>query len=836
MEDFFPFSDVEEKWHSRWEKLFYCDTGVTDGKYYCLMMFPYPSGELHVGHGRNYIIGDALARFKKMEGANVLAPMGWDSFGLPAENAAIKRGTHPAEWTEENIARMKEQFRQWGVFYDWSREVASCKPDYYKWTQWLFIRLFKAGLAYQEEAPVNWCPSCKTVLANEQVIGGECERCGTGVQLKKLKQWFFRIRKYADRLIDDLDKLGDWPERVRIMQKNWVGRSEGIEVSFPLDGAGGRLNCFTTRIDTIYGATFIVIAVDHPLALELLERGGKREEGLEFIEHAKRMQVEERDKAIFTKEGFFTGCYARNPASDERIPIFLASYVLMEYGTGVVMGVPAHDQRDFEFVGEAPVEIPVIQVIRPEGADEAELEEAYVEDGVMSNSGPFDGLSNREGMERIFEDLAGRGLARRAVHYRLKDWLISRQRYWGAPIPMIHCRECGAVPVPESDLPVLLPPDVDFLPRGDGKSPLATSDQFVKTSCPACGGEAERDTDTMDTFVDSSWYFLRYLSPRDDARPFDRELVNAWLPVDQYIGGVEHAILHLLYSRFIMKFLEEEGMIGFDEPFRNLFTQGMICRNGAKMSKTKGNVVSPEALIEKYGADTVRIYTLFIGPPEKDAEWNDRAVEGAYRFVNRVWRLYSNNRGILEGKKIEDIKLNPNKLDKAQIELYTKLQQTIGKVTGDILGGAFHFNTAISALMELVNDLYLYTENDKGFSKGDESALDLFREALKSLLLLLAPMAPHLCDEIWERCGASETIFERRLPEADERFMASETFTLVVQVNGKVRSNIEVEMGTGDRVLEEKALSDSRAKKFIEGKEIVKIIVVPDKLVNIVVR
>jgi leucyl-tRNA synthetase len=800
MEDFFPFGEVEEKWHSRWEKLFYCDTSKTDGKYYCLMMFPYPSGELHVGHGRNYIIGDALARFKKMEGANVLAPMGWDSFGLPAENAAIKHGTHPAKWTEQNIAHMKEQFRQWGVFYDWSREVASCKPDYYKWTQWLFVRLFKAGLAYQEEAPVNWCPSCKTVLANEQVQGGECERCGTGVQLKKLKQWFLKIRKYADRLIDDLDKLGDWPERVRVMQKNWVGRSEGIEVSFPLDGAKGRLNCFTTRIDTIYGATFIVIAVDHPLALELLERGGKREEGEVFIEHAKRVQVEEREKVIFTKEGFFTGCYARNPATDERIPIFLASYVLMEYGTGVIMGVPAHDQRDFEFVGEAPVEIPVIQVIRKEGAGEVELEEAYIEDGVMVNSGSFDGLSNREGMERIFEHLASRDLARRAVHYRLKDWLISRQRYWGAPIPMIHCPKCGAVPVPEDDLPVLLPPDIDFLPRGDGKSPLATSDEYVKTSCPSCGGEAKRDTDTMDTFVDSSWYFLRYLSPRDDEKPFDEKSVNNWLPVDQYIGGVEHAILHLLYSRFIVKFLEDEGMIDFDEPFKNLFTQGMICRNGAKMSKTKGNVVSPKALI------------------------------------NRVWRLYSNNKGVLEGKEIDEIKVNPNNLDKGQIKLYTKLQQTVGKVTSDILGGSFHFNTAISALMELTNEMYIYTENDEGYSKGDEAAVELLRESYKNLLLLLAPMAPHLCDEIWERWGESETIFSRRLPVADEQFMASDIYTLVVQVNGKVRSNIEVELGTDRDTLEKKALGEDRVRKFIDGKEIVKVIVVPDKLVNIVVR
>ena len=836
MEDFFPFEEVEEKWHERWRELFLCDTSRLENKYYCLMMFPYPSGELHVGHGRNYIIGDALARFKKMEGANVLAPMGWDSFGLPAENAAIKKGIHPALWTEQNIANMKAQFARWGVVYDWSREVASCKPDYYKWTQWLFVKLFEAGLAYQEEASVNWCPSCKTVLANEQVIGGECERCGTQVNLRKLKQWFFGIRSYADRLLDDLEKLDEWPERVRVMQRNWIGRSEGIEVTFPIEDSTENLSCFTTRIDTIFGATFVVIAADHPLALEFLREGGREEEGVAFIERAKRMQMEEKERVELSKEGFFTGRYAVNPATDERIPIFLASYVLMEYGTGVVMGVPAHDQRDFEFVQESPVEIPVIEVIRKEGEEERELAEAYVGEGLMVNSGPFDGLTNEEGMERIFEHLASRGLARRAVHYRLKDWLISRQRYWGAPIPMIHCSVCGVQPVPVEDLPVLLPKTADFMPRGDGKSPLAASDDFVRAVCPRCGGEAKRDTDTMDTFVDSSWYFLRYLSPHDEERPFDQSLVNDWLPVDQYIGGVEHAILHLLYSRFIVKFLEDQGLVSFDEPFERLFTQGMICRDGAKMSKTKGNTVSPNPLIDKYGADTVRIYTLFIGPPEKDAEWNDRAVEGAYRFINRVWRLYYNQQELLLAKSGEQNKLNTDNLDKAQESLYIKLQQTKEKVLSDVLGGYFHFNTAISALMELTNELYLFVERDEGFETREERAVLVFREAFESLLKLLAPMAPHICEEIWERSGHESSIFEESLPKPDERFLAADTFTLVVQVNGKVRSRIEAPKQSDRAELERMALDDPKVQKYVEGSSDHKIIVVPGKLVNIVTK
>ncbi|MBN2185701.1 MAG: leucine--tRNA ligase [Candidatus Krumholzibacteriota bacterium] len=833
MQDLFPFKETEKKWQDRWKELFLCDLDSPESKYYCLMMFPYPSGNLHVGHGRNYIIGDALARIKMMEGVNVLAPMGWDSFGLPAENAAIKNNIQPSRWTEENIANMKMQFQKWGVVYDWSREVASCRPDYYKWTQWLFLQLFKSNLAYQEEASVNWCPSCRTVLANEQVVGGQCERCKSEIEGRKLKQWFFRITVYADKLLEDLDKLKNWPERVRVMQKNWIGRSEGVEIAFKLADSDEVLNCFTTRADTIYGATFIVLAADHPLAHTLIKSGFKEQEGLKFIEHVKQLRLMEREKTENTKEGFFTGSYAVNPATGKRVPVFLASYVLMDYGTGVIMGVPAHDQRDFEFASDPSLNIPILQVIAAEGGRVTDkLESAYTEDGVMINSDEFDGMRNRDAMEKITDSLSEKGLAWRTVHYRLKDWLISRQRYWGAPIPMIHCAKCGVVPVPEEDLPVLLPEDVDFMPKSDGKSPLASSDEFVNTKCPSCGDDARRDTDTMDTFVDSSWYFLRYLSPHDETQAFDREKVNRWLPVDQYIGGIEHAILHLLYSRFIVKFLNDNQLLDFDEPFENLFTQGMITRHGAKMSKSAGNTVDPKPLIDKYGADTVRLYTLFIGPPEKDAEWNDRSVEGAYRFINRVWRLFTRYEETFASKKA--VGADPEQLTDQELDVYRKTQQTIARVKHDILDGNFHFNTAISALMELTNSLYLFVEQNEDFLSGKESSRELLRYSMTIINILLAPMAPHICEELWERSGHSETIFKEKLPEADKRYLKSDTFVLVLQVNGKIRSKIEVEKDIEKERLEEIALEDEKIKPLLSGKEIRKIIIVPGKLVNIV--
>ena len=831
MSDHFPFEECEDKWRERWASLFRCDIESEEELYYCLMMFPYPSGHLHVGHGRNYIIGDALARIKMMEGYNVLAPMGWDSFGLPAENAAIKNNIDPAEWTDRNISEMKKQFYRWGVMYDWSREIASCKPEYYRWTQYLFIQLLKAGLAYRDESAVNWCPSCKTVLANEQVVGGECERCGHEVIDRKLKQWFFKITDYADRLIEDLSVLENWPARVITMQKNWIGRSEGVEIKFSIEGTDDILSCFTTRIDTIYGVTFLAVSAEHPVVYRLLETGGREEEGKRFVSLLKNLRREDRTDR--NKDGFFTGCYAVNPADSRRIPIFITGYVLMEYGTGVVMGVPAHDQRDFEFVKEVELEIPIIQVIKPEGEEPGELEEAYVENGVMINSNKYDGLSNLVAMEKISDDFEERGIAERTVNYKLRDWLISRQRYWGAPIPVIYCDKCGINPVREEDLPVLLPEDVDFIPRGDGKSPLAKSENFVNTECPVCGGTARRETDTMDTFVDSSWYFLRYISAHDYEKPFDRELVNRCMPVDQYIGGVEHAILHLLYSRFIVKFLYDQGDVNFIEPFKNLFTQGMITRNGAKMSKSAGNVVNPQPLIDRFGADTVRIYTLFIGPPEKDAEWNDRAVEGAYRFVNRVWRLYSGNSSFLNGSRFETGNIVPDNMGSDHQKLYSKVQQTIAKVREDLLtGSSFHFNTTISALMELTNEIYSFLldhEPDEGENR------DIFVYAFDNLVLLLSPIAPHLCEEIRERCGFTETVFSCSVPEPDENYLESETFTLVIQVNGKVRAREEAENDSSRETLEKIALENERVREFVGSREIRKVIVVPGRLVNIVV-
>ncbi|MBD3180433.1 MAG: leucine--tRNA ligase [Candidatus Latescibacteria bacterium] len=831
MSDHFPFKECEDKWRDRWETLFRCDLETAENLYYCLMMFPYPSGNLHVGHGRNYIIGDALARIKMMEGYDVLAPMGWDSFGLPAENAAIKNNIDPAEWTERNIAQMKKQFYQWGVIYDWSREIASCQPEYYKWTQYLFIQLYEAGLAYREESAVNWCPSCKTVLANEQVVGGECERCGEEVSDKKLKQWFFRITDYADRLIEDLSILENWPRRVITMQKNWIGRSEGVEIKFSVEGTGEEMGCFTTRIDTIYGVTFLAVAAEHPFAEKLLKKGGREKEGARFISRLKALQREDRTEK--NKDGFFTGCYAVNPADNRRIPVFITGYVLMEYGTGLVMGVPAHDQRDFEFVREMEMDIPVIQVIKPESSDPGPLEEAYVENGIMANSGKYDGLSNLEAMERITEDFVEDGIAERTVNYKLRDWLISRQRYWGAPIPVVYCDKCGVNPVRKEELPVLLPEDVDFIPTGDGKSPLAKSESFISTECPVCGGPARRETDTMDTFVDSSWYFLRYISAHEEDKPFDPELVNRCMPVDQYIGGVEHAILHLLYSRFIVKFLYDQGDLDFREPFKNLFTQGMITRNGAKMSKSAGNVVNPRELIERFGADTVRIYTLFIGPPEKDAEWNDRAVEGAYRFVNRVWRLYSQNSSFLDGSRFETGKLDPESMNDDQVGLYSKVQKSIDKVREDLLtGGSFHFNTTISALMELTNEIYSFLLE---YSPEEGVNRDLFIYALDNLVLLLSPIAPHMCEEIRERCGFNETVFSRTIPKPDEDYLRSETFTLVIQVNGKVRARVEADLDSERDELEKIALENERVREFIGERDIKKVIVVPGKLVNLVV-
>lgn len=822
----YPFDSIEKKWQKYWQDmgLFKMDPASHKQKYYCLVMFPYPSGKLHVGHGRNYIIGDAVVRYKIMKGYNLLSPMGWDAFGLPAENAALKGGLSPKESTLGNIRMMKKQLAQWGIGYDWSREIASCMPDYYKWTQWIFLKLFEKGLAYKKKAAVNWCPSCKTVLANEQVINGLCERCETKVAEKELKQWFFKITGYAQRLLDDIAELKSWPDRVKMMQANWIGKSTGVNIDFPVNGEDIQLTCFTTRVDTIFGATYMVLAPEHPMIGRLIENSPDRDKILSFISRIRQQEKTARTADETEKEGVFTGRYVTNPVNSRKIPLWIANYVLMEYGTGAVMAVPAHDQRDFEFAKKYKLDIKIV-IDNPERHLETSgLDSAYIEDGIMIASAQFNGLANREAMEKITDWMQKQGMGKRAVHFRLRDWLISRQRYWGAPIPVIYCDKCGIVAVPEKELPVQLPEEIDLSPKkkaGSGKgefygrSPLAGLKEFADTTCPKCKSAARRETDTMDTFVDSSWYYLRYLSPKDDEKPFDRGLVNRWFPVDQYIGGVEHAILHLLYSRFITKVLHDLGYVDFNEPFKALFTQGMIIKNGAKMSKSKGNVVSPDALIEKYGSDTMRLYTLFIGPPEKDAEWNDRAVEGAYRFLGRLWRLVDKLR--TAGERADGT-------DKDR-DLERKTHQTIKKVTRDIEGD-FKFNTAISSVMELVNAVYALL--DKKYSPSA-------REATEAVILLLAPFVPHIAEELWQKLGRSPSIFGQPWPVYDEAKAKEDMLVVPVMINNRLRSRITVEAAAGEDTVKQAALSDKKAKAWIGKNKVKKLIVVPGKLVNIIV-
>lgn len=830
MEEIYPFRTIEPKWQSFWEKerLFEVDTSRTDKtKYYCLVMFPYPSATLHVGHGRNYIIGDVVARYKLMRGFNVLAPIGWDAFGLPAENAAIKGGLHPKISTLNNIATMKRQLRQWGVCYDWRREVTACFPDYYKWSQWIFLKLYEKSLAYKKRAAVNWCSSCQTVLANEQVVNGACERCETPVIQKFLEQWFFKITDYAERLLKDIAQLTHWPERVRVMQRNWIGKNEGVAIHFPVDGEGEPLTCFTTRVDTIYGATYMVLAPEHPRLQELIRDSKNKGEIQQFVERILRQPQEERSALEVKKEGVFTGRHVVNPVNGRKIPLWVANYVLLEYGTGAVMAVPAHDQRDFEFAKKygLPIEVVIDQPENP--LNPLTMKEAYIEEGIMVHSELFNGLGNREAMEKIAHFMEKKGMGRRTSAYRLRDWLISRQRYWGAPIPILYCNACGIVPVPEKDLPVLLPENVRFRPTGE--SPLKDAPEFVKTRCPKCKGEGKREFDTMDTFVDSSWYFLRYLSPQNAERPFDTALVNRWLPVDQYIGGVEHAILHLLYSRFIVKVLHDLGYVGFDEPFERLFTQGMIIKDGFKMSKSKGNVVSPDELIERFGADTVRLYTLFIGPPEKDAEWSDRGVEGAFRFLNRVWRLSQllSKRGALV-----PVSSAVSGLNEEGVSLRRKLHLTLKKVTED-MEGSFRFNTAIASMMELVNEIYRYLGEEEKTLQENERVL--LREAFELLVLLLAPFIPHLAEEIWSSLGRKGSVFRASWPSYDPNAIAVEEVTIVIQVNGKVRSKLNVAVDLSDELLKEKILNDESIRKWLDGKTVKQWVIVPKKLVNLVV-
>jgi len=811
----YPFDKIEPKWQKYWEKigLFRAKTSEYKNKYYCLMMFPYPSAALHVGHGRNYIIGDVVARYKMMKGLNVLTPMGWDAFGLPAENAAIKSGLHPKVSTFKNIDNMKKQLNQWGVGYDWSREVNSCTPEYYKWTQWIFLKLYEKGLAYKKKAAVNWCPSCSTVLANEQVVGGKCERCEAQVTQEYLEQWFFKITDYADRLLADLSKLKDWPERVKAMQANWIGKSHGVEMIFPIADSEEKLTCFTTRVDTIYGATYMVLASEHPIIEKLIENVKEKDKIRSFINKVKKESVLKRSADETEKAGIFSGRYVINPVNNRKIPLWIANYVLMEYGTGAVMAVPAHDQRDFEFAKryDLPIEVVIDSPKTP--LDPALMKEAYIADGIMVNSSPFNGSQNRQAMEDIANYMEEKGIGKRAVNYKIRDWLISRQRYWGAPIPVIYCENCGAQPVPEKRLPVLLPEEVKFKPHGE--SPLKEVSDFVDTRCPKCKKEAKREIDTMDTFVDSSWYYLRYISSGDKRHAFAAKDVNNWLPVDQYIGGIEHAILHLLYSRFITKVFYDLGLVNFDEPFGNLFTQGMIIKDGAKMSKSKGNVVSPDDLIKRYGADTVRLYTLFIGPPEKDAEWSDRGVEGAYRFITRVWRL------------VEKAAEKEGQTADMPVALERKMHQTIKKVTEDI-DREFHFNTAISAVMELVNAIY----NEIG---KDGKIGPFAGKAVKTAVILLSPFIPHIAEEMWEMLGNKPSVFKLEWPRYDEGLIKEKRNVIPIQINGRLRSKIEVDADIQEEVLKKAVLADEKVGKWVGGKPVKKFIIVPERLVNIII-
>ncbi|MEK6636441.1 MAG: leucine--tRNA ligase [Planctomycetota bacterium] len=828
----YNFTDIERKWQGFWEGcgLFHTDESSSKEKFYCLVMFPYPSGTLHVGHGRNYIIGDVVSRYKIMKGYNVLSTIGWDAFGLPAENAAIKGGVHPAVWTRNNIKAMKRQLHRWGVGYDWDREITSCNPDYYKWTQWIFLKLYEKNLAYKKKAAVNWCPSCATVLANEQVVEGCCERCDTPVRQRDLEQWFFRISQYAQKLLDDISLLEGWPERVKTMQANWIGRSEGVLINFKLENSAKILPCFTTRPDTLYGVTFISLAPEHPVIEELVFGTPQEKAVMDFVEMARNQGIVERTAEGTEKEGIFTGRYVINPVNNNKVPVWIANYVLMEYGTGAVMGVPAHDQRDFLFARK--YKLPVKVVIQPEGKElNADMmNEAYVENGIQVNSGIFSGIPNTEATSKITEYLKSKGLGTKTVTYRLRDWLISRQRYWGAPIPIIYCEKCGTLPVPESQLPVLLPEEVEF--KAHGMSPLSEVDSFVNTNCPKCSGIAKREIDTMDTFVDSSWYFLRYLSPTDDKQPFITEKVNKWLPVDQYIGGVEHAILHLLYSRFITKVVYDLGYTGFKEPFKHLFTQGMIIKDGAKMSKSRGNVVSPDILIDKYGADTQRLYILFIGPPQKDAEWNDRGILGAYRFLNRLWQKITDYEGLYA--KVQRTDINIQKLSNEAKTLYRQTNQTIKKVTED-METSWHFNTAIASMMELLNNVEAFNVVTP-HNAAEELNFNVFHHTMESFLLLMAPFIPHICEELWEVMGHKPSIFNQSWPAFDRNAIQEELVEIVIQINNKVRSHLSVPVDVSNDDLKRHVLNDERIKAFLDGKKIINTIIVPNKLVNIVVK
>ncbi|TAL18097.1 leucine--tRNA ligase [bacterium] len=852
--------EIEVKWQEKWarEKTFAVTEDPSypeDKRYYVLEMFPYPSGKIHMGHVRNYTIGDVVARYKHMKGFNVLHPMGWDAFGMPAENAAIERGIHPAKWTRENIAYMRSQLKRMGFSYDWDRELATCDPEYYKWEQWLFLKMLEKGVAYRKKTSVNWCVKCATVLANEQVEQGECWRCSTPVIQKELSGWFFRITDYAEELLACIEKLGEgWPDNVLASQRNWIGKSWGSAVSFPLVGREGAIEVFTTRPDTLYGVTFMSLAAEHPLVEELV-KGTERE--AEVMGFANRVRNEDKIKRAaedYEKEGVFTGAYVTNSLTGDKVPVYVANFVLMDYGTGAVMAVPAHDQRDFEFAKKYGLPIKIVISPADSVLDPATMTAAFEDDGILVNSAQFSTMKNREAMDAITAYLAEQKMGKRTVNYRIRDWGISRQRYWGAPIPVIHCESCGVVPVPESELPVRLPEDVDF-PEGR-VLPLADIPSFWKTKCPKCGKDARRETDTMDTFVESSWYYTRYACSGFDGGMVDRPKVDYWLPVDQYIGGVEHAVLHLLYSRFYTKVMRDMGLVSFDEPFTNLLTQGMVCKETMKcaehgwlfpeeasaegkcikcgspvergrtekMSKSKKNVVDPEALIRDYGADTARLFSLFAAPPEKGLDWSEQGVEGASKFLRRVWRMAAENSEWLTATA----PFAGGELSGKAREVRRKTHETIVRVTSNI-EDRFHFNTAISAMMELVNEL-------ADFQPADDTAKSVFRESIDTLLTLLSPMVPHFSEELWSGLGNKAPLRDAKWPVADEKALVKDSVTVVVQVNGKVRGRVEAPAGAGEQEVTASALADDNVNRFLEGLTVVKSVYIPGRLLNIVVK
>ena len=832
MENRYNPAAIEAKWQRLWEEqdLFRVTEDPDRPKYYVLEMFPYPSGRIHMGHVRNYTIGDVVGRYKRMQGFNILHPMGWDAFGMPAENAALAHGTHPATWTYENIEYMRQQLKSLGYSYDWSRELATCDPHYYRWEQLVFLEMFKRGLAYKKKSPVNWCDHCQTVLANEQVEEGGCWRCHQPVILRELDQWFFKITDYVEELLEYCDRLPGWPERVLTMQRNWIGKSVGARILFPVADREDKIEVFTTRPDTLFGATFMSLAPEHPLALELAQGTAQEPAVQEFIHTWKQR---DRSKGVveeLVKEGVFTGRYCLNPVTGRQMPIYVANFVLMEYGTGAVMAVPAHDQRDFEFAQKYGLKI-VVVIQPPNRTLTAEsLTEAYEDPGVLVNSPKFDGQPSELAKEAITAAVEEAGQGSRAIHYRLKDWGISRQRYWGAPIPIIYCERCGLQPAPASDLPITLPLNVEI--SGEGGSPLAKLASFVNTTCPACQGAARREIDTMDTFVESSWYFLRYTCPDFQEGILDRQRVDYWLPVDQYIGGIEHAVLHLLYARFFTKVLRDLGHVNVDEPFTRLLTQGMVLLDGAKMSKSKGNVVDPDEMISAYGADTTRLFCLFAAPPERDLEWSDQGVAGSFRFLNRVWGLLRELSEPL--RQVEAFAGDGANLSPTLRSLRQKVHQTIHRVTSDI-EARFHFNTAIAALMELVNELYKVREEQGEAGLGDGPAASVWREAVEALILLLSPMVPHLAEELWHHLGHDSSVYLEPWPQAEATAMAADTRLVVIQVNGKLRSKIEVAVDADDELVKQLALADERIQELLQGKNVKKVVVARQKLVNIVI-